>query len=129
MRYRTAGAARPARRRAGAPRSASALVDTLAALHAVDPAAVGLADFGRPEGFLDRQVRRWAHAARRVAQPRAARRRRAARTRSPRAVPADAAAPAIVHGDYRLDNVLVDGRRPRSSAPCSTGRWPPSATR
>ncbi|AVH23656.1 phosphotransferase [Nocardia cyriacigeorgica] len=35
------------------------LVDTLAALHAVDPAAVGLSDFGRPEGFLARQVNRW----------------------------------------------------------------------
>src|SRR5262249_42055420 len=35
------------------------LVDALADLHDVDPAAVGLADFGRPEGFLARQVRRW----------------------------------------------------------------------
>lgn len=35
------------------------LVDTLVELHAVDPAEVGLADFGRPEGFLDRQLRRW----------------------------------------------------------------------
>ena len=41
------------------PRSPAALVDMLAALHAVDPAAVGLGDFGRPEGFLERQVRRW----------------------------------------------------------------------
>lgn len=36
------------------------LVDTLVGLHAVDLAEVGLADFGRPEGFLDRQLRRWA---------------------------------------------------------------------
>ena len=35
------------------------LVDTLADLHAVDPATVGLRDFGHPEGFLERQVRRW----------------------------------------------------------------------
>src|SRR5579859_2960392 len=35
------------------------LVDTLIALHAVEPAAVGLSEFGRPEGFLERQVRRW----------------------------------------------------------------------
>src|SRR3954469_11863967 len=35
---------------------ATALAGTLAALHAVEPAAVGLADFGRPEGFLDRQI-------------------------------------------------------------------------
>ena len=38
---------------------AGRMVDMLAALHAVDPAAVGLGDFGRPEGFLERQVRRW----------------------------------------------------------------------
>lgn len=34
-------------------------VDTLAALHGVNPDAVGLGDFGRPAGFLARQVRRW----------------------------------------------------------------------
>ena len=36
-----------------------ALVDVLAALHTVDPAEVGLADFGRPAGFMARQLRRW----------------------------------------------------------------------
>ena len=36
------------------------LVEVLAALHAIEPAAVGLADFGRPDGFLARQLRRWA---------------------------------------------------------------------
>jgi aminoglycoside phosphotransferase (APT) family kinase protein len=34
-----------------------ALTRVLADLHAVDPAAVGLADFGRPSGYLERQVR------------------------------------------------------------------------
>ena len=38
---------------------ADALVDVLVALHAVEPASVGLGDFGRPEGFLERQIRRW----------------------------------------------------------------------
>ena len=81
------------------------LVDTLADLHEVDPAAVGLADFGHPEGFLERQVRRW------TAQLERSRTRevpgvpRARRRRSRRA-PASQRA-SIVHGDYRLDNVLV----------------------
>jgi aminoglycoside phosphotransferase (APT) family kinase protein len=35
------------------------LVDVLAALHAVDPAAVGLGDYGKPDGYRERQVRRW----------------------------------------------------------------------
>ncbi len=37
----------------------TAVIDTLAAIHSVDPAAVGLDDFGYPEGFTERQVRRW----------------------------------------------------------------------
>ena len=46
----------------GAERTAAIagrLVEVLAALHAVDPQAVGLGEFGRPQGFLERQVRRW----------------------------------------------------------------------
>ncbi|MFC0032317.1 phosphotransferase family protein [Micromonospora chaiyaphumensis] len=82
------------------------LVDTLATLHAVDPAAVGLADFGRPAGFLARQVRRWktqldASYCRDLPAADELHARLAA------GVPADSA-PGIVHGDYRLDNVLVD---------------------
>ncbi|MFI0735336.1 phosphotransferase family protein [Streptomyces sp. NPDC021225] len=81
------------------------LVDTLVGLHAVDPAAVGLADFGRPDGFLERQLRRWG------------KQLAASRSRElpgidelhealGKALPASPA-PAVVHGDYRLDNVLV----------------------
>lgn len=81
------------------------LVDTLVELHAVDPDAVGLADFGRPEGFLDRQLRRWAK------QLDASRNRdlpgidelHAALGRSMPGSPT----PTVVHGDYRLDNVLL----------------------
>ncbi|MDX2563561.1 phosphotransferase [Streptomyces sp. TX20-6-3] len=83
------------------------LVDTLVDLHAVDPAAVGLADFGRPEGFLDRQLRRWGK------QLDASRGRElpgidelhAALGRSLPVSPE----PTVIHGDYRLDNVLIDG--------------------
>jgi aminoglycoside phosphotransferase (APT) family kinase protein len=102
--YRTAeqlSAVGPDRARAIAER----MVDTLAVLHAVVPAEVGLADFGRPEGFLARQVRRW--------------RKQLDASRS-RPIPGidelhalleattpDGTAPTIVHGDYRLDNVLI----------------------
>ncbi|MET7285695.1 phosphotransferase family protein [Streptomyces sp. NPDC005573] len=83
------------------------LVDTLVALHAVDPAEVGLADFGRPEGFLDRQLRRWGK------QLDASRNRELAgidelHSALGRALPVSPA-PTIVHGDYRLDNVLIGG--------------------
>ncbi|MBM9506125.1 phosphotransferase family protein [Actinacidiphila acididurans] len=83
------------------------LVDTLVDLHAVDPAAVGLGDFGRPEGFLDRQLRRWGK------QLDASRSRELPgidelHAALGRALPTSPAA-TVVHGDYRLDNVLMDG--------------------
>jgi aminoglycoside phosphotransferase (APT) family kinase protein len=80
------------------------LVDTLADLHAVDWRAVGLEDFGKPQGYLERQLRRW------TGQLDASRSRplpdldavtvwlRDHLPESPRAT--------IVHGDYRLDNVM-----------------------
>jgi aminoglycoside phosphotransferase (APT) family kinase protein len=81
------------------------LVDTLADLHEVEPASVGLDDFGHPEGFLERQVRRWTAQLER------------SRTREVPGFPELASALAarvprtqrasIVHGDYRLDNVLI----------------------
>ncbi|RZU75352.1 aminoglycoside phosphotransferase (APT) family kinase protein [Micromonospora kangleipakensis] len=84
------------------------LVDTLAALHAVDPTAVGLADFGRPDGFLARQVSRW----KKQLDASYCRDLPAAdelHARLASGVPTGSA-PGIVHGDYRLDNVLTDGR-------------------
>ncbi|MEV0637146.1 phosphotransferase family protein [Streptomyces sp. NPDC050619] len=81
------------------------LVDTLVELHAVDPVEVGLGDFGRPEGFLDRQLRRWGK------QLDASRNRDLAgidelHATLGRRLP-HSPAPAVVHGDYRLDNVLI----------------------
>ncbi|QFZ24457.1 phosphotransferase family protein [Saccharothrix syringae] len=81
------------------------LVDVLADLHAVDPAEVGLGDFGRPEGFLRRQVARWGK------QLDASRSRELPgidelRDRLAGTVPVTRRT-AVVHGDYRLDNVLV----------------------
>ncbi|WP_406864359.1 phosphotransferase family protein [Streptomyces sp. HUAS MG47] len=82
------------------------LVDTLVTLHRVDPAAVGLADFGRTEGYLERQVRRWkkqldASYSRDLPAAAELHRRLAAD------IPAESAS-GIVHGDFRLDNLLVD---------------------
>jgi aminoglycoside phosphotransferase (APT) family kinase protein len=83
------------------------LLDTLVTLHRVDPLAVGLADFGRPHGFLGRQVARW----KKQLDASYSRDLPAADELHARLladVPAESAT-GIVHGDYRLDNVLVDG--------------------
>ncbi|CAO5159681.1 Acyl-CoA dehydrogenase [Frankia sp. AiPs1] len=89
---------------------AHALVDVLARLHAVDPAAVGLGDFGRPQGYLARQVRRWYDQWQRVhtvelpdvdtLHAQLAQR-----------CPVESGA-SIVHGDYRIDNVIVNPADP-----------------
>lgn len=83
------------------------LIDTLAALHTLDPASVGLADFGKPQGFIARQVKRFTgqieqSKTRDVPELEELARRLAA------SIPPESGA-AIVHGDYRLDNcVLAD---------------------
>lgn len=87
---------------------ADALVDVLVALHAVDPAEVGLAGFGKPAGFLERQVRLWQGQWTK------------SRTHDVPALDALGAGLAamldkvavprssVVHGDFRLDNCLMD---------------------
>jgi aminoglycoside phosphotransferase (APT) family kinase protein len=87
-------------------RCALGLVDVLAGLHAVDPAAIGLADFGRPEGYLGRQVRRWHDQWIRVAT-RELPDIETLHARLNDACPADSGA-AIVHGDFRIDNAILD---------------------
>jgi aminoglycoside phosphotransferase (APT) family kinase protein len=83
----------------------ASMADTLAALHRVDPAAVGLADYGRPGGYFARQVARWA------------KQWSSSRTRAnpdlerliawlPAHLPPDDGAAAICHGDYRIGNLM-----------------------
>jgi aminoglycoside phosphotransferase (APT) family kinase protein len=87
------------------------LNQTIANLHRLDPIDLGLADFGRPQGYIARQIKRWSE------------QYRASATRAipamdwlmdwlPGACPPDAGA-AVVHGDFRLDNCIIDPREPR----------------
>jgi aminoglycoside phosphotransferase (APT) family kinase protein len=95
------------------------LVTSLAALHAVDPAQVGLETLGRPAGFLARTVAGWAARGLAVADlinPHALSevldwlRRR---------VPADAA-PSLIHSDFKLDNMILT---PETLAPAAVIDW------
>jgi aminoglycoside phosphotransferase (APT) family kinase protein len=87
-----------------ARRSCDLLIDTLLALHALRPDEVGLGALGRPDGFLERQVRRWATQwESSVTEDRPAVRALLERLGSD--IPAQSAS-GIVHGDYRLTNVM-----------------------
>ncbi|MGI9085802.1 MAG: phosphotransferase family protein [Aeromicrobium sp.] len=82
------------------------MVDTLVTLHSVEPASVGLGDFGRPDGYLERQVRRWK-------KQLDASRSRDLTGMDELIANLEADIPSggdatIVHGDFRLDNLLVD---------------------
>jgi len=83
---------------------------TIARLHTFDPATIGLADFGRGENYVARQVERWS------------KQYRASETEKidamerliewlPRHIPPSGPA-RLVHGDYRLDNLIVAKDRP-----------------
>jgi aminoglycoside phosphotransferase (APT) family kinase protein len=94
------------------PRAAigAALVDVLADLHRVDPADVGLEGFGRPAGFVARQLRRWSE------QWEASKLQELSaldelRDELVRTLPPQRAE-AIVHGDYRLDNTVLHPTAP-----------------
>jgi aminoglycoside phosphotransferase (APT) family kinase protein len=90
----------------------------IAALHSVDVAAVGLADYGKPGNYFERQIGRWS------------KQYLASVTQSipemdrliewlPAHLPAsarDASQVAIVHGDFRLDNLIFDATQPRVAA-------------
>ena len=83
----------------------NALVDVLADLHTVDPNSVGLAEFGRPAGFMERQLRRWSkqwEASKTVDLPSLD----ALRDDLVAALLGQRAS-AVVHGDYRLDNTIL----------------------
>lgn len=87
------------------------MAETLARLHAVDPLAAGLSDFGRHEGYFARQIARWT------------RQWQSVRTREdadierlikwlPANIPADEHL-AIAHGDYRIGNLMFHSHEPR----------------
>jgi aminoglycoside phosphotransferase (APT) family kinase protein len=88
-------------------RVSEALIDTLADLHAVDIEAPAIAALGKPAGFVSRQVTGWTDRWHRSKIDEVPEMDALAAWLSAR-IPADPADPAVVHGDFKLDNVLLD---------------------
>jgi aminoglycoside phosphotransferase (APT) family kinase protein len=89
-----------------------AMVDNLAAIHAVDVAAAGLADLGKPEGYVERQVSGWT---KRYVDSRTddiPDVERAARWLAERIPKETGSGGALIHNDYKYDNVVLDERDP-----------------
>lgn len=90
------------------------LVDTLADLHAVDPGDVGLDGFGRPAGFVERQLRRWRTQWDATKTADLDDLDRLGALLGDR-LPAEGRA-AVVHGDFRLDNCMLASEDPGTVA-------------
>jgi aminoglycoside phosphotransferase (APT) family kinase protein len=89
----------------------ASVVDTLADLHAIDVAAHGLDSLGKPAGFVARQIRGWTerwHGSKTSDVPEMESLAQWLEKR----IPADPERPTLVHGDYKLDNVMLDERDP-----------------
>lgn len=83
------------------------LVDTLADLHVIDPEAAELGDFGKPGNYFERQVARWTRQYRDSETDYLPEMERLIAF-LPQTLPEQSRS-SIVHGDYRIDNVMVDG--------------------
>jgi len=90
----------------------------IAALHSVDPAQVGLADYGKPGNYFVRQIARWTKQYQ-MSQLQAIPEMDRLIDWLPAHLPPsalDESQVAIVHGDFRLDNLIFDAREPRIAA-------------
>jgi aminoglycoside phosphotransferase (APT) family kinase protein len=94
------------------PHYCYAMVDALARLHNVDPAAVGLADYGKPGNYFQRQIARWSKQYQQDAElgrmPAFEKLIDWLQLHTPAAEEA-----SLVHGDYRCDNVIFHPTEPR----------------
>ncbi|MFA6987333.1 MAG: phosphotransferase family protein [Arenimonas sp.] len=89
-----------------------ALIATLAELHRVDIAAVGLSDFGKPGNYFSRQISRWGEQYR-ASETQSIPAMNALIDQLPARCPADDGVVALTHGDYRIDNLMFARDQPK----------------
>jgi aminoglycoside phosphotransferase (APT) family kinase protein len=88
-----------------------AAIDALADLHAIDIASAGLSELGKPHGFVERQVRGWTDRWNRSKTSEMPEMEALARWLVD-SLPPNPAQPTIVHGDFKLDNLMLDAANP-----------------
>jgi aminoglycoside phosphotransferase (APT) family kinase protein len=88
-----------------------AMIDTLAALHNIDHVAAGLGDYGKAGNYFERQVGRWTKQYRAAETERMDDMERTIDYLS-RSIP-EQTRTSIVHGDYRIDNMIFDAAEPK----------------
>jgi len=95
---------------ASAATAGTRFFETLATIHTTDPAAVGLDGLSRPDGYVERQLRRWHQQYAQTAGDEASAVETEVHDRLARAVPPDAVSGQahLVHGDFHIDNAVFD---------------------
>ena len=88
------------------------IIDAMAALHTVDPVAVGLGDYGKPGNYFERQIKRWSEQYR-ASETRPIAAMDALIDALPARCPADDGVVALAHGDFRIDNLMFHPDEPR----------------
>ncbi len=92
-------------------RVSSIFIDRLVELHQVDYTHCGLADLGKPDGYVQRQVEGWASRYEKALTPDAPRWETVVAWLREK-MPEDHLRPGIIHNDYRFDNVILDAENP-----------------
>ncbi len=88
------------------------IIDAMAALHTINPVAVGLGDYGKPGGYFERQIKRWSEQYR-ASETRPIAAMDALIDALPARCPADDGVVALAHGDFRIDNLMFHPEEPR----------------
>ena len=87
-----------------------AFLDTLVQLHGIDVSAPGVRELGKPDGYVERQVRGWADRWERAKTDQTAGMDQVVKWLSARIPPP--LSPSLIHNDYKLDNIMLDAGKP-----------------